>query len=68
MIHIAEEIKLLKLPNNRLLMMATVGRACPCKQIRGSASCMVTWNTWRFSMGYYSILDKSRRNIEHQTQ
>jgi hypothetical protein len=57
MIHVPEEIKLLKLPS--LLMtsrMAIVGRTCPRKQIRGSASCIVTWNTWRFSMGYYSVL------------
>jgi hypothetical protein len=61
MIHIAEEIKLFMLPSNRLLMTsrpATVGRACPRKHIRGSASCLVTWNTWRFSAEYFPRLDK----------
>jgi hypothetical protein len=61
MISIVEEMKLLMLPSNRLLMtsrLATVGRACPRKHIRGSASCLVTWNTWRFSVGYFPRLDK----------
>jgi hypothetical protein len=65
MIRIAGEIKLLMLPSNRLLMtsrLATVGWACPRKHIRGSASCLVMWNMWRFSVGYFSILDKSERH------
>jgi hypothetical protein len=52
------EIKLLMLPSDRLLMtsrLATVGRAYPRKHIRGSASCLVTWNMWQFSVGYFSI-------------
>jgi hypothetical protein len=43
MIHIAEEIKWLMLPSNLLLMtsrLATVGRACPRKHMRGSANCL----------------------------
>jgi hypothetical protein len=58
---IAGEIKLLMLPSNRLLMtsqLPIVDRACPRKHIRGSASCLVTWNTWRFSVGYFPRLDK----------
>jgi hypothetical protein len=71
MIHTAEEIKLLMLPSNRLLMtsrLATVGRACPRKHICGSTSCLVTWNMWRFSVGYFSVLNKSERHIERQLQ
>jgi hypothetical protein len=67
MIHIIKEIKLLMLPSNRLFMtsrLATVGRARLRKHIRGSASCLVTWNMWRFSVGYFSILDKSERHMQ----
>jgi hypothetical protein len=67
MIHIAEEIKLLMLPSNHLLMMsrpATVGQTYPCKCIRGSASCLVAWNTWKFSVRYFSILNKNEGHIE----
>jgi hypothetical protein len=49
------------LPSNRLLVtsrQATVGRACPRKHIRGNASCLVMWNTWKFSVGYFPRLDK----------
>jgi hypothetical protein len=71
MIHFTEEIKLLMLPSNRLLIisrLATVGRACPRKHIHGSASCLVTWNIWRFSDGYFLILNKSERHRERQLQ
>jgi hypothetical protein len=64
MIHIAEEIKLLMLPSNRLLTtsrQAAVGQTCPHKLIRGSASCLVTWNTRRLSVGYFPMLDKLAR-------
>jgi hypothetical protein len=59
LIHIVEEIKLLMLPSDRLLMtsrLATVGRACPRRRIRGCAHCLVTWNMWRFIVGYFSKL------------
>jgi hypothetical protein len=62
MISIVEEIKLLMLPSNRLLMtsrLAAVGRACPRKHIRGNARYLVTWNIEQFSVGYFSIQDKS---------
>jgi hypothetical protein len=60
-IHIVVEIKLLMFSSNRLVMasrLITVGRAYPRKHVRGSASCLVTWNTWRFSVGYFPRLDK----------
>jgi hypothetical protein len=60
MINIVEQIKLLMLPSNRLLMtsrLTAVGQACPRKHIRGSASYLVTWNTWKFSVGYFPRLD-----------
>jgi hypothetical protein len=68
-VRIVEMIKFLMLPSNRLLMtsrLATVGRACRRKHIRGNTRYFVTWNTWRFSVGYFSILDKSERHIERQ--
>jgi hypothetical protein len=60
-IRIAEEIKFLMLPSNRLLVtsrLAIVGRAYPRKHIRGNPRYLVTWNTWRFSVGYFPKLDK----------
>jgi hypothetical protein len=71
MIRIVEEIKLLMLPSDRLLMtsrLATVGRACPRKHIRGNVRYLVAWTIKQFSVGYFSILDESERHIERQLQ
>jgi hypothetical protein len=68
MISIVEEIKLLMLRSDHLLMtsrLATIGQTCPRKHIRGSASCLVTWNTWKFSLRYFPRLDKL---VTYQTQ
>jgi hypothetical protein len=58
MIRIVEN-KLLMLRSDRLLMtsqLATVGRACPRRRIRGRASRLVTWNMWRFTVGCFPRL------------
>jgi hypothetical protein len=63
MIHIVEGIKLLMLPSDLLVTsrLATVRREYPRKHIRGNGRYLVTWNAWEFSVGYFSILDKSER-------